>query len=194
MITREEALAYLDLKLGNRNIIKHLIASEAMMCALYDFFVSQGKKDLGGTREEWQMTGLLHDGDYVEGVSVEKQGVTVSEWLRQDGYELPDNVAHAMAAHNSDTGVKAESLMDWSIYCGDSLTGLVAATALVLPDKKLANVTPDMVLRRFKEKGFARGSRREDIALCEGKMGLKLEEFVEICLKAMQKVSDQLGL
>jgi predicted hydrolase (HD superfamily) len=102
MITREQALAFLYAKVTNKNIVKHMIALEVLMGGIYDELLSCGKADLGGTKEEWQMAGLLHDGDYVDGVPMEKQGIQVVDWLRQAGHEIPDNVAYAMAAHNWD--------------------------------------------------------------------------------------------
>jgi predicted hydrolase (HD superfamily) len=192
MISREEALKFLDEKIENKNIIKHMLATEALMGGVYEAL--QGKGDLGGSKEEWMMAGLLHDGDYCEGVPMSKQGVQVTAWLKERGYEVPENVAQAMAAHNPETGVKAQSLMDWAIFCGDSLTGLIVATTLVLPSRKLSDVTVVNVLNRFKEKSFARGTRREDIARCEEKLGLSLEEFVKISLEAMQKINYDLGL
>jgi predicted hydrolase (HD superfamily) len=100
-----------------------------------------------------------------------------------------------MAAHNwKNTGVEPKTKMDWALFCGDSLTGLIVAATLVLPSKKLADLTVQNVLNRFKEKSFARGTRREDIALCQEKLGLTLEEFIEISLRAMQRISKELGL
>lgn len=195
MISREEALKFLDEKVANKNIIKHMLATEALMVGVYEALKVRGKTDLGGTKEEWMMTGLLHDGDYSEVVPMEKQGVQVTAWLREKGYEVPESVVQAMAAHNwQNTGVEPETLMDWALFCGDSLTGLIVAATLVLPSKKLVDVDADMILRRFKEKAFARGTRREDISLCEEKLGIPLKEFVEICLKAMQNISKDLGL
>ncbi len=192
MISREEALKFLEEKIENKNIIKHMLATEALMGGVYEAL--KDKKDLGGTKEEWMMAGLLHDGDYCEGVPMSRQGVQVTDWLRERGQEIPDNVAQAMAAHNSETGTKPQSLMDWAIFCGDSLTGLIVATTLVLPSRKLGDVTVENVLHRFKEKSFAKGTRREDIQRCEEKLGLSLEEFVKISLEAMQKISADLGL
>lgn len=194
MITREEALSFLEEKIENKNIIKHMLATEALMAGVYDASKAKGVTDLGGTKEEWMMAGLLHDGDYCESVPMTKQGVQVTAWLREKGYEIPKNVAQAMGAHNPETGVKAQSLVDWAILCGDSLTGLIVATTLVLPSKKLADVTVENVLNRFKEKSFARGTRREDIKMCEEKLGIPLKEFVEISLKAMQEIAEDLGL
>ena len=141
------------------------------------------------------MAGLLHDGDYCEGVPMKKQGVQITEWLRERGHEVPDNVAQTMAAHNwHNTGVEPKTKMDWVIFSGDSLTGLIVATALVRPDKELASVKVKSVMKKFKDKSFARGTRREDIRLCEEKLGIPLREFIEICLKAMKEISKELGL
>lgn len=171
----------------NKNIIKHMLALEAVMGALCD--------KLGGVKEEWQLAGLLHDGDYCGRVPIEKQGIKITQWAREKGFEVPENVAHAMAAHNwHNTGVEPKNLMDWAIFCSDSLTGLIVACALVLPTKKLADVSVKMILKKFKSPSFAAGTRRDDIILCQEKLGLSLEEFVSISLKAMQGIAKDLGL
>jgi predicted hydrolase (HD superfamily) len=195
MISRQQALEFLSEKIENKNIIKHMIACEALMAGVYEALVTKGEKDLGGTKEEWMMAGLLHDGDYCPEVPPEKQGVQITQWLLDKGFEIPQNVAQTMAAHNwKNTGVEPKTKMDWALFCGDSLTGLIVAATLVLPTKKLADLTVQNVLNRFKEKSFARGTRREDIVLCQEKLGLTLEEFIEIGLKAMKKISKELGL
>lgn len=194
MITRNEALAFLNQKIANKNIVKHMLATEALMRAVArKLKIENGELKID--ENAWAMAGLLHDGDYCEEVPMEKQGVQVTEWLREAGHEIPENVAYAMAAHNYDnTGATPKSLMDWTIAIGDSLTGLIVAATLVLPSKKLADLTVENVLNRFKEKSFAKGTRREQIALCQEKLGLSLEEFVKIALKAMQGIAGQLGL
>ncbi|MGI5826452.1 MAG: phosphohydrolase [Patescibacteria group bacterium] len=197
MLTRTEALNLIQEKVSNKNIIKHMVALEALMGGVYDELEVRGRTDeeLGGIKEEWMMAGLLHDGDYCEGVSAERHGIQVVEWAREKGLDIPDNVAYAIAAHNwHNNRVEPKTLMDWTIFMGDSLTGLIVASALVLPDKKLSAVTAETVLNRFKEKKFAAGTRREDIALCQEKIGLTLEEFVMVALKAMQIVSTEIGL
>ena len=132
MISREEALKFLKEKIENQNIIKHMIACEAIMEAVYDALKEKGKADLGGTKEEWMIAGLLHDGDYCDEVQMEKQGIQVTEWLREAGHEISENVARTMAAHNwHNTKVEPKTLMDWTLFIGDSLTGLIVATALV---------------------------------------------------------------
>jgi len=197
MITRGQALSLIGEHVANKNIIKHMIALEALMVGIYDELKTGGRtdKELGGNKEEWMMAGLLHDGDYNETVPREKQGIQITQWAKEKGYAVPENVAHAMAAHNWEgTGVEPKNLMDWTIFMGDSLTGLIVAATLVLPSKKLADVTSQTVLNRFKEKAFAKGTRREDILMCQEKLGLSLEEFVRISLESMQKISQELGL
>ena len=204
MITREGALEFLNKKIENKqacfsqaqnkNIIKHMLACEAMMCALAGELKSKNEK-VKIDEEEWGMAGLLHDGDYSPEVPVEKQGIQITDWLREKGYEVPENVAQAMAAHNwHNNQVEPKSQMDWALFCGDSLTGLIVAATLVLPSRKLSDLTVENVLNRFKEKSFAKGTRREDIVLCEEKLGIPLEEFIKITLSSMQSIASELGL
>jgi len=197
MITKDQALSLINEHVSNKNIVKHMLATEALMAGVYDELKNRGRtdKELGGTKEEWMMAGLLHDGDYCESVPIEKQGIQITAWAREKGCNLPENVAQAMAAHNwHGTEVEPKNLMDWTIFLGDSLTGLIVAATLVLPSKKLADLTIDSVLKRFKEKSFARGTRREDIMMSEEKLGLDLTEFVTIALRTMQEISNELGL
>ena len=213
MITREQALGLIQEHVSNKNIIKHMIALEAVMVALHDELksgrpsarvstelgrMSPGQNSLSdnfGSKSEWQMAGLLHDGDYCDEVPPNEQGIKITEWAREKGYDIPGPVAHAMAAHNWDnTGVEPKNLMDWAIFCADSLTGLIVASALVLPDKKLASLTKESILKRFKSPSFAAGTRREDIKKCEENLGFDLEEFVGIALKSMQEIGNELGL
>ena len=93
MISREEALKFLNEKIENKNIIKHMLAAEAVMAGIYEALKTKGVTDLGGAKEEWAMAGLLHDGDYSPEVPVERQGIQITEWLRGKGYEVPENVA-----------------------------------------------------------------------------------------------------
>lgn len=186
-MNREKLLEIINQQIENKNIVKHMLAAEACMRAL--------AKRLGAeNQEEWAMAGLIHDLDYQDNVPPEKHGTLMTEILAKEGIKLPENILHAIAAHNWHyTGVKPESLMDWALFTCDSLTGLIVACALV-KGKKLANVTVETVLKKFPDKRFAAGTRREDIKMCQEKLGIPLEEFIEICLRAMQEISDELGL
>ncbi len=192
-MNRGEALDFLNRKVKNKNIVKHMLATEVLMEDLYDFLKDRGDGDLG-VKSDWAMTGLLHDGDYSDEVPEEKQGIEISKWLEEEGIFVPKEVSQAMAAHNAKSGVKPESKIDWAIFCGDSLTGLIVACALVRPDKKLASLETDSILKKFKNKSFAGGTRREDVLLCEKKLDIPLKDFAEITLKAMQRISSKLEL
>ncbi len=194
-MNRSKLLSILDEQVENKNIIKHMLATEVCMGALWDFLNPKNPEKIKETRDEWTMAGLMHDGDYRDDVPEERQGVEITKILLESGVEVSEPVAHAMAAHNAAlTKVEPESLMDWSIFCVDSLTGLIVAATLVLPDRKLSEVTVQRVLNRFKEKAFARGTRRDEIGMCDDKLGIPLDQFVEISLKAMQSISNDLGL
>jgi predicted hydrolase (HD superfamily) len=83
--------------------------------------------------------------------------------------------------------------MGWALYAADPLTGLIVASALVLPDKKLAALTAESVVKRFAEARFAKGVNRGQIAACS-ELGVTLEEFVEIGLAAMKALAGDIGL
>ena len=96
-----------------------------------------------------------------------------------------EELVHAILAHNEMLGVPRETKLDKALFCADPLTGLITAAALVRPDKKLGSVEAKSVRKRFKEKSFAAGASRENIATCS-ELGIELDEFIEISLKAMQ--------
>ena len=186
MISRQKALQFVNSQIENKNIVKHMLATEACMRAL--------ARKLATDEEKWGLIGLLHDADYMPNIPKEKQGVAVTEMLREQGFEVSDDVAHAMAAHNPATGVTPVNKMDWAIFCCDTLTGLIVATTLVHPDKKLSAITVKSVMKKFKDKSFAAGTRRSDIAMCEERLGIPLEEFINICLGAMKGIEEELEL
>jgi predicted hydrolase (HD superfamily) len=86
------------------------------------------------------------------------------------------------------------NLLEWSLFCSDELTGLITACALVQPSKKLSDVTLESVLKKFSQKSFAAGAKREDIQMCEQKLNIPLPDFVKIVLLAMQSIAPELGL
>jgi predicted hydrolase (HD superfamily) len=168
-----------------------MLALAAVMGALYDRLQPTD----GSTRNEWYLAGLMHDGDYTDSVPHDQQGIQITKWVREAGFEIPDNMAHAMAAHNwHNTGVEPKNLMDWSIFCADSLTGLIVACTLVQPTRHISDLNLQSILKKFPNKSFASGTRRDEIALCDEKLGLKLEEFIQISLTAMQQISHEIGL
>jgi len=189
MITREEALKLLQKYITTENTIKHMLATEAIMRALAKRFEPEKEA-------VWAMAGLLHDLDYEVMEEEKEHGAKTIKILKKENVDLPEEALQAIRAHcyNLHPEWKPKSLMDWSLFICDSLTGLIVATTLVHPDKKLANVKVKSVMKKFKDKSFARGTRRKDIRMCEEKLGLPLRELVEICLFAMQGISKDLGL
>jgi len=182
---REEALKLLENKINTVNLIKHSLAVEAAMKELAQYFAEDEAK--------WALTGLLHDIDYEETKDKpEEHSLKGAQFLKDQG--LDENITEAIKTHNEKHGLVPQSKMAKSLFCVDPLTGLIVAATLVLPSKKIQDLTVENVLNRFKEKGFAKGAKREIIEQCESLLGLSLEEFVAIVLKGMQKISQELGL
>ena len=181
-MNRQEALDLVNSKVKAKNLLKHMLAVEAVMRRLAEHF--------GEEVEVWGLTGLLHDLDYDETAQQpERHSLLTAEWLKP--YDLDEKIIHAIKAHPKK--VLAENKMDWALYATDPLTGLIVASTLMHPTKKLANLTSEFVLNRFKEKRFAAGANREDIQKCE-EMELSLEKFIELALEGMKKIDQELGL
>ncbi len=183
---REDALQLIKKHVKNKNSIKHMLAVEAVMRSL--------AKKFNEDEDLWGIAGLVHDidmeiVDYVKEPSL--HGRKGGEILRENGFS--DEIIEAALAHNHETGKERNSLLEKAIYCSDPLTGLIAASTLVLPSKKLSDLSLSSVKKRYKEKAFAKGANREIIAECE-KIELTLEEFMEIGLIAMQEISNELEL
>jgi hypothetical protein len=181
---REQVFSELKRRVKNKNLIKHMLATEAVMTALAE--------RLGEDKESWGLAGLLHDIDYEETKNQpERHSLRGAEILEEMG--LPKEVVYAVKVHNPAHNLPRETKLDKALYAVDPLTGLIVACALITPEKKLFKIDTDFVLRRFKEKGFAAGANREQIKTCS-EINLSLEEFVNIALKAMQGIASNLAL
>lgn len=194
-MTREEALKLVQEKIQNQNLIKHCLAVEACMKGFAGYFMKNLPTALGTNPvdlDQWGLAGLLHDIDYETTKDKPQEHSIIGAKMLEDA-GLDKEICEAVKTHNEIHGIKPESLMAKILLPVDPLTGLIIASVLVLPSKKIAEVTTENVLNRFKEKGFAKGANREIIAKCID-AGLELEEFVKIGLEAMQKISNQLGL
>lgn len=188
MIAREQALKLLHKNMQNVNLRRHCYTVEATMRALAKRF----KED----EEKWGIVGLLHDGDYEKTKDTpEKHTLLMAEWLKEVG-EADEEILSAILSHNyAHTGENPpKNKLEWSLYCCDELTGFIVAVALVRPDKKLASVTIDSILKKWNQKAFAAGVKREQIEVCKSRLGIPLKEFVEVTLIAMQDISKELGL
>ena len=181
---REEAFDSVKANVENENLVKHMLATEAIMRTL--------AKRFGEDDKEWGLTGLLHDIDVelTEG-DMKSHSKLGADLARELG--ASEVMAHAILCHNETHGVPLETKLDKALFCTDPLTGLIIAAALVRPDKKLAGLEAQSVKKKFKEKSFAAGANREQIALCS-EIGLELDEFIELGLAAMKGIADDLGL
>ncbi|MGB2764925.1 MAG: HDIG domain-containing metalloprotein [Candidatus Aminicenantaceae bacterium] len=179
---REEALETVRKYLKNKNLVKHSLAVEACMRAV----ASRLNQDV----EKWGLAGILHDLDYeITEKSPELHTTETVKILNE--LKIDPDIIHAVQAHAGQ--VSCQSDMDWAIFSIDPLTGLIIAATLMHPSKKLKEVDLGFVERRYKEKSFARGARREDIEQCKN-IGLELDDFISICLEAMQGIDSDLGL
>lgn len=189
-MNRDEALKLVKEKIKNENLVKHCLAVEVCMRALARHFGPS--TELGVNEEKWGLAGLLHDIDYEETKdNPQKHSLVGAEMLEK--LNVDKEIIEAVKTHNEIHGIAPETKIAKALFSVDPLTGLIVAATLVLPSKKIAELTVDNVLNRFKEKGFARGANREIISKCSD-IGLTPEEFVSICLKAMQGISGELGL
>jgi putative nucleotidyltransferase with HDIG domain len=182
MLSREEALAVVRGRIANVNLVKHMLAAEAVMLGLAE--------RLGEDRELWGRTGLLHDLDLdvTEG-DMARHGRVAYEVLQT--MDVPEELRHAVLAHVGH--VAAESRLDRAIVAADPVTGLITAAALVVPTKKLADVKVDSLRKRMKEKRFAANVNREQITRCS-ELGVTVEEFLGLALESMQRIAGDLGL
>ncbi|MCX7994657.1 MAG: HDIG domain-containing protein [candidate division WOR-3 bacterium] len=181
-MNRNDALNLVSEKLKNKNLFKHCLATEACLRELARHF--------GEDEEKWGLAGLLHDIDYEETINdPSRHGIIGGDILEKKG--LAPEIVYAVKVHAGHFA--PQSRLDWALFATDPLTGLIVASALMHPDKKLNSLDKDFVLRRFKEKRFAAGANRDQILTCKN-LGLELEEFVEICLRGMKSISEELGL
>lgn len=184
-ISREDALFLLKKYVKKENMIKHSLATEAVMRNL--------AKRLKEDQEKWGITGLLHDIDVeITNANLNIHGLEAEKILKE--INIAPEIIEAIVRHNEVASKKPrETALQHALASAETITGLITATALVYPDKKLASVKTKSIIKRMKEKLFAASVNREIIKECEH-LGLTLEEFCEIALKAMQEIHEVLDL
>lgn len=187
MISKHKALELLHSKMENANLRKHCYSVAAVMRALAKHF----KED----EDKWEIVGLMHDGDYE--FTKEDPGnhaKMMAGWVRELG-ETDEELLTGIESHGwFHEGKLPKTKMQWALFCSDELTGLITAVTLVRPEKKISLVTVDNVLSKWNQKSFAAGVKRNDIENCEKELGIKLPEFIQIALSAMQSIAKELGL
>lgn len=184
MISRDEALGLLKKYLRNDKLIAHSLAVEAILRAMAE--KRHDDEDL------WGLTGLLHDMDF-EYTRDEPQKHTIITTQMLEGL-LPEEGLDAIKAHNyQHTNKLPVNALDRALIAADAVSGLIIATALVMPNKTLAEVKPSSLMTKFKDSSFASRISRKRVELCAD-TGFNLEEFLELSLTALQDIADQLHL
>jgi len=185
LLSRDEALKLLRQYVKNDRMIAHSLASEAVMKALAE--------RLGRETEKWGQAGLLHDLD-VEITHAEPTVHALETARILSGMGVDAEVIDAIRMHNEmATGIERSTEFQYALACGETITGLITATAMVYPDRKVASVKPKSVVKRMKEKAFAASVKRENILECE-KIGIPLDEFAALAVAAMAGIAEEIGL
>jgi predicted hydrolase (HD superfamily) len=142
--------------------------------------------------EQYAVAGLLHDMDYERHPTPEEHPFIGVAALREQGW--PEPVLHAILAHADYSGVKPESHLDKALFACDELSGFLTACALVKPTKSIRDVEAKSVVKKMKDKAFARAVKREDMTAGAELLGIPLEEHVANCLEALKERAEQAGL
>lgn len=180
---RNTALTLLNKYISKPQMLKHSLASEAVLKAI--------AKKIGANEETYALAGLLHDLDS-ELSDAKTHGLKTIELLNE--FCIDTEILEAITLHNEEaTTAPRTKTFHHALACGETITGLITATALVYPDKKLSSVKLKSITKRMKEKAFAESVNRNTILECE-KIGISLEDFCQLSLSAMQNISEELGL
>lgn len=181
---RSEAFAIVNEYVKSQNLVNHMLAVEAAM-HLYAVKLNQDV-------ETWEVTGLLHDYDWEIHPTLEQHPVAGIPFLRQQ--HVSEEIIHAILAHGVETGVPRETLLDKGLYACDEITGLITAVALVRPSRSLYDLTSNSVKKKWKDRAFAAGVNREDVAIASQDFGVELWEHVDNVILAMRKIAPEIGL
>ena len=183
-LSRDAAWALMTEHTASESLRKHMLAVEAAV---------RGYARMWGENEdEWGIVALLHDFDYEKWPDAENHPFRGVEILKTKGY--PDWVTRAILSHAEYSGVPRESRLERALYACDEMSGFVTAAALVRPSKSIMDLEAASVLKRMKDKAFARAVSREDLRRGAEEIGLPLEEHVANVIAFMREQADALGL
>jgi putative nucleotidyltransferase with HDIG domain len=183
-MNRDEALAIVQEYVKNQNLIRHMLAVEAAM----RFYAEKNDQDA----ETWGVVGLLHDFDWEIHPTLENHPQSGVPILRERG--VPEEICRAVLSHADHTGVPRQSLMEKALFACDEITGLIVAVALVRPSRSLSDLKVKSVKNKWKDKAFAAGANRDEIAQGAEEFGIDLWEHVGNVIEAMRRVAPELGL
>jgi putative nucleotidyltransferase with HDIG domain len=184
MPTRDEAWALLCEYTQSENLRKHGLAVEAVMRAY--------ARKHAAEEEKWALAGLLHDFDYERYPYAPDHPLKGSEILKERGY--PEDLRRAILGHAEYTGVPRDTLLAKVLFACDELTGFVTAVALVKPNKSIFEVEPKSVLKKLKDKAFARSVNRNDVYTGATELGVDLVEHIQFVVDALRPIAKEIGL
>jgi putative nucleotidyltransferase with HDIG domain len=184
-MNRDDAWNLLNEYTRSESLLKHALSVEA---AVRGYARKFGEDEAG-----WGITGLLHDFDYERWPTLGDHPNKGSEILREKGY--PDWLIRAILSHAQEiTGVTRDSLLEKTLFACDEMAGFVTAASLVRPSKSLLDLEPRSVVKRMKDKAFARNVKREDLTAGAALLELPLEEHIGNVIMFMRPEADALGL
>ncbi|HZW04937.1 MAG TPA: HDIG domain-containing protein [Anaerolineaceae bacterium] len=183
-MNRSEALAIVHEYVKNPNLINHMLSVEAAM----RFYAER----VGADVELWGNTGLLHDFDWEIHPTLEEHPVAGAPILRERG--VPEEIVRAILSHADHTGIPRETPLEKALYANDEVTGLVTAVALVRPSRSLYDLSASSVKKKWKDRSFAAGANREEIARSAEEFGVALWEHVDNVIEAMRRIAPEIGL
>ncbi len=181
---RNEAIALVREFVKNESLVRHMLSVEAAMRFYAEKF--------GEDPEKWGLTGLLHDFDWEIHPTLEQHPQDGAPILRERG--VPEEIVLAIQSHADHTGVPRTSRMEKALYACDEITGLVTAVALVRPSRSLHDLTASSVKKKWKDKAFAAGANREEIARATEEFGIERWEHVTNVITAMRRIAKDLDL
>lgn len=183
-MNRSAALDIVKEHIQNENLIRHMLAVEAAM----RFYAEKYDQDV----EKWGITGLLHDFDWEIHPTLEEHPQAGAPTLRERG--VPEEIVRAILSHADHTGIARQSLMEKALYACDEITGLIVAVALVRPSRSLHDLKVKSVKKKWKDKSFAAGANREEIAKGAEEFNIDLWDHVGNVIEAMRRIAPDLGL
>ena len=183
-MTRNDAWNLLTEFTLSESLRKHALSVEACLRAY--------ARKFGEDEEFWGNVGLIHDFDYEKYPSAEEHPYKGNAILAERGW--PEDMRRAIMSHAGYTGISRDSRLEKALFACDELAGFITATALVKPNKSLAEVDPKSIRKRMKDKAFARSVSREDIINGAAALGVDLDEHIAFCIEAMKQIASELGL
>lgn len=183
-MNRAEALDIVREYVKNENLVRHMLAVEAAM----RFYAAKFNED----QEAWGITGILHDFDWEIHPTLEEHPLAGASILRDKG--VPEEIIRAVLSHADHTGIPRQTRMEKALYACDEITGLITAVALVRPSRSLSDLEASSVKKKWKDRAFAAGANRDEIAKAAQEFDIELWEHIGNVILAMRAIAPELGL